>query len=59
MFAILTDSTTDRNVASRTVVQNGASMHQASVIFVVVPIKNEKWYTNWVHSLWIYPVGRK
>jgi len=46
MFAVFTDSTTDLNVASRTVVQNGASMNQASVIFLVVPIKNEKWYTN-------------
>lgn len=42
MFAIFTDSITDLNVASRTVVQNGASMDQASVIFLVVPIKNEK-----------------
>jgi len=46
MFAIFTDSTTDLNVLSRTVVPNGASMNQASVIFLVVPIKNEKCYTN-------------
>ena len=46
MFAIFTDSATDLNVVFRVVVQNGASMNQAPVIFLVVPIKNEKWHTN-------------
>jgi hypothetical protein len=53
IFAIFTDSITDLNVASRTVVQNGASMDQASGFFPSGTNKKRKIE----HKLSLFPLN--